>query len=557
MAIIGFLFSLSGAVFLLLFGVRMVRTGIERSYGASFQRFMTGQTSYARASMLGVGLAVLMQSSAAVALLTSVFAASGALAFPIAVAIVLGGDLGSALLIRVLSLDLAWLVPVLLTVGGYLFVKTEAKRWRQAGRVIMGLAFILISLQLLREAMDPIRDSDFLPSISDYLSKDMVTAFIFGGVLAFVMHSSVAAILMCVALVQIGVLPFSAGLSLILGANLGSALIPLWLTKDMNADARRVPVANLLLRGSCAVLVLWPAQIVFEAYFPAHSEPAGWLILFHITFNASLVAISFLFVRPVERFLVWFIPSDVPEAGLADAPLRTQTALDPGRVTTPAQAQADLKRELLHMSETVELMFAPIPTLYETPEQPAIRRFRALNRDLNDHMVQIRDFVAAIPMDDFNKQDAKAMRALMEYALRLKTAGDVIALKIYRLANDIRTQDLIFSGEGWVELMDMHQAILANLKLASNVLISDDLESARILSLEKTEIKRVEYRSRMRHLKRLQNGNAKSYKSSDVHLETLRAFREINGHIAAVAYPVLYQHGQLLETRLVTQMRED
>ena len=99
----------------------------------------------------------------------------------------------------------------------------------------------------------------------------------------------------------------------------------------------------------------------------------------------------------------------------------------------------------------------------------------------------------------------------------------------------------------------MHQAILANIKLASNVLISDDLESARLLSLEKTEIKRVEYRSRKRHLKRLQNGSLESYNSSDVHLETLRAFREINGHIAAVAYPVLYQHGQLLETRLVNQ----
>ena len=557
MAIIGFLFSLSGAVFLLLFGVRMVRTGIERSYGASFQRFMTGQTSYARASMLGVGLAVLMQSSAAVALLTSGFAASGALAFPIAVAIVLGGDLGSALLIRVLSLDLAWLVPVLLTVGGYLFVKTEAKRWRQAGRVIMGLAFILISLQLLREAMDPIRDSDFLPSISNYLSKDMVTAFIFGGVLAFVMHSSVAAILMCVALVQIDVMPFSAGLSLVLGANLGSALIPLWLTKDMNTAARRVPVANVLLRGTCAALALWPAQLGFATYFQAETNPADWLILFHITFNAALVIISLPLLGPLEQFLVWLVPSEHPEAGVDDTRLRAPSALDPERITTSTQAQADLKKELLRMSETVELMFSPVLALYKSPKQPAIRKYRGLNRDLNGSLAQIRDFVAAIPTDDFGKQDAKAIRALMEYALRLKTAGDVVALKIYKLADDIRGGDLAFSSEGWAELMDMHQAILANLKLASNVLISDDLESARILSLEKTEIKRVEFRSRKRHLKRLQNGNAESYKSSDVHLETLRAFREINGHIAAVAYPVLYQHGQLLETRLVTQMHED
>jgi phosphate:Na+ symporter len=100
----------------------------------------------------------------------------------------------------------------------------------------------------------------------------------------------------------------------------------------------------------------------------------------------------------------------------------------------------------------------------------------------------------------------------------------------------------------------MHEAIMANLRLASNVLISDDLESARLLNLEKTEVKRMERDSRKRHLKRLQRGVADSFESSDIHLETLRALREFNSHIAAVSYPVLYRNGQLLETRLIEDM---
>ena len=98
MAIVSFLISLAGATMLLLYAVRMVRTGIERSYGASFQRVMTGQRSYAQASMVGLTMAVVLQSSAAVALLTSGFAAGGMLAFPTGLAMVLGGDLGSALI---------------------------------------------------------------------------------------------------------------------------------------------------------------------------------------------------------------------------------------------------------------------------------------------------------------------------------------------------------------------------------------------------------------------------------------------------------------------------
>ncbi|KIC32150.1 Na/Pi symporter, partial [Leisingera sp. ANG-M7] len=122
MAILTFLISLAGATMLLLYAVRMVRTGIERSYGASFQRLLTARQSHLQAGLMGLVLAIVLQSSAAVALLTSGFAASGYLAFPTGLAIVLGGDLGSALIIQILSFKLDWLVPVLLAAGGYLFV---------------------------------------------------------------------------------------------------------------------------------------------------------------------------------------------------------------------------------------------------------------------------------------------------------------------------------------------------------------------------------------------------------------------------------------------------
>ncbi len=212
MAILNFLINLAGATMLLLFAVRMVRTGIERSFGAKFQRWLTERTNLAGSGATGVMLALILQSSAAVSLLTTGLVGAGYLAFPAGLAVVLGGDLGSALVIQVLSFRLEWLVPLLLAVGGFLFVKTEGRRWRQAGRILMGVAFILISLQLLRQTMEPIKDSAFLPAIADYLARDFITAFLVGAALAFVMHSSVAAILMCVALVHIDAIPFAAGL---------------------------------------------------------------------------------------------------------------------------------------------------------------------------------------------------------------------------------------------------------------------------------------------------------------------------------------------------------
>ncbi len=553
MAIVSFLISLAGATMLLLYAVRMVRTGIERSYGASFQRVMTGQRSYAQASIVGLTMAVVLQSSAAVALLTSGFAAGGMLAFPTGLAMVLGGDLGSALIIQVLSFKLDWLVPMLLAIGGYLFVKTEAKKSRQLGRILMGIAFILISLRFLREAMDPIRDSAFLPAIAEYLARDYITAFLVGGALAFVMHSSVAAILMCVTLVQIGAIPFAAGLSLVLGANFGSAFIPVWLTRGMPMSARRIPFANLALRGSWSIVSLFAANLALRAGVLGDLQGGQMLVNAHLLFNASLLVLALPFCgmlrAPFERLL----PD--PKTTVSSAqPGQPISALDLDTMARPNQALSSLKRELLRMSDMVGAMFRPALEMYRSGDKEQIRVIRDMDTDVNECLSGIRQFVAAIPADAFGKENAKIARDLMEYAIRLETAGDVAAKRLTELADVMRKKGASFSKEGWSELIEMHESILANLKLASNVLISDDLESARLLSLEKTEIKRAERDSRKRHLKRLQHGSAESFETSDIHLETLRAFREFNSHIAAVAYPILYRNGQLLETRLIEEM---
>ncbi|OIQ43999.1 MAG: Na/Pi cotransporter [Roseobacter sp. MedPE-SW] len=556
MAILTFLISLAGATMFLLFAVRMVRTGIERSYGASFQRLLTGTGSQLQASGVGVGLALILQSSAAVTLLVTGFASGGYLAFPTGLAIVLGGDLGSALIIQILSFDLDWLVPVLLALGGYLFVKTEGKKTRQAGRILMGVAFILISLRFLREAMDPIRDSAFLPAVAGYLARDYITAFLVGAGLAFVMHSSVAAILMCVTLVQIGAIPFEAGLSLVLGANFGSGFIPVWLSRGMSQNARRIPYANLGLRGSWALVCLlavnsglgtaWLAGVLGGA------DEGQMLVYVHLAFNGSLLVLALPLCSRIEPLMRALISE--PAAAETSLSGRPVSALEPGVYGPPVQVLANLKRELLRMSELVETMFRPLADLYQTGDAAQIKSLQALDPEVDSCLSAIRAYVADIPSESFAEGELKQAREMVEYAIRLETAGDVAARRLAVLAARLNKKNLRFSSEGWTEILHMHEAIMANLRLASNVLISDDLESARLLNLEKTELKRMESDSRKRHLKRLQNNKRHSFDTSDIHLETLRALREFNSHVAAVSYPLLYKNGQLLETRLIEDL---
>ncbi|MEK9558794.1 MAG: Na/Pi symporter, partial [Alphaproteobacteria bacterium] len=183
MSIVQFLLELAGATILLLFSVRMVRTGVERAFGASFRRIMTRSKARVRAALAGVLLATIMQSSVAVAMLVAGFISAGALSFEIGLPALLGADLGSALVIQFLSMEIGWLSPLLLVTGGLLFLRSETVLLRQVGRALIGVALILIALDLIRGTVAPLRESDFLPQLSTILERDFLTAFLAGAIL--------------------------------------------------------------------------------------------------------------------------------------------------------------------------------------------------------------------------------------------------------------------------------------------------------------------------------------------------------------------------------------
>ncbi|WP_371229851.1 Na/Pi cotransporter family protein [Roseovarius sp. 2305UL8-3] len=555
MAILSFLVQLFGATMLLLYSVRMVRTGIERAFGSGFRRVVTQKSNSLVSAASGLGLALVLQSSAAVALLVAGFAGAAELSFPVGLAVILGADLGSALLIQILSFPLDWLVPLLLGIGGFAFVKSERRGAKQAGRIILGIAFILISLRFLRETMDPIRDSSFLPAIAGFLARDFIAAFLVGAALAFVMHSSVAVILMCVTLVAIETVPVEAGVSLVLGANLGSGLIPVWLSRGMSPAARRPPLANMTLRGLWAFATLLFVNHVPVIPYLAVSSAGQTLVNVHLAFNLTLLVLALPFVEQLERVFTGLLPD------IAEKPAKQEeehrSALDEGVLDTPALALASLRREVLRMLHLCEGMLKPVMDVYRSGDKQHARSIIREDQNLNDALDGVRKFVANMPQDSMTDEQSELSRELVEYAIAIESAGDIVVKRLVPRAMQKSKEQVKFSKEGFGELCRLHEQVLSNVSLAANVLISDDLESARLLLEEKTECAVNERTSREKHLGRLQSGAQISFESSNIHLETLRALKDLNSQIAAVAYPILLRGGQLLETRLIESIDID
>jgi len=552
MIVLSFLFQVFGATMLLLFAVRMVRTGIERAFDSSFRSLLTSSSHPAKLAPVGVLLAIVLQSSAAVTLLAAGFVGTGVLGFVPGLVIVLGGDLGSALIIQFFALKLDWLAPVLLTVGGVFFLKTERRSLRQAGRIILGVALILLSLQLLREVIEPIRDSDFLPAVSVYLERDILTAFIAGAALAFVMHSSVAAILMFVTIVAIGALPVAVGASLVMGANLGSAVIPIWLSRGMVPEARRIPWANLVIRGSAAFCTL----------FLLHSFPlleylhilgeAQSLVILHILFNAALL-MAIPCIGILEIPIAACVPSAIPSSDQQN--LLHRSVLPDAATGPPTQALANMRREVLRMATVVGEMFNPVMDLYTSHQPDRAQSITEQDKVVNAALDGVRCYSADMQRDQMDRTQRKELRALVDYAIALEVAGDIVVKRLLPLTEEMHCNGLHFSTQGLGELRGIHERVAANLTIAANVLISSEMEVARQLQEEKVKIGRLERRSRKKHLKRLSENDADSFASSDIHLETAYLLKEFNSLIVTVAHPILMREGQLLESRLIREKK--
>ena len=550
MSVLAFFLNLAGATMLLLFAVRMVQTGFERAMGPSFKRMMTDTSrNRVQTSFIGMLLAIVLQSSTATALLATGFAVGGFLTIGNGIAIVLGADLGSALVIQILSFELDWLVPFLLAIGGWLFLKVDRRSLRQTGRILLGIGFILISLQMIGAASEPIRESDMLPAMAGYLGTEYITAFLIGAALAFIMHSSVAAILLFVTLVILGVLPVDAGVSLVLGANLGGAGLPMWLSRGMDQTARRIPMGNLLIRGTASIIALFlvnltPILSIFDSF-----GPGQYLINVHLSFNLALLLIGLPFTNYMEKPLAMLMPEAKPETHIDI--YKPMSALDRNVLKAPNIALSCVKREVLRMGQIVELMVYPVMDLYQNFDKNRMEKVRKMDHEVNSAFSDIRRYVAELQRGDLTEEEAKNARELTEFSINLENAGDIVAKRLLVLAESKSVKNMEFSSQGWKELVTVHERLICNIKLAFNVLISDDLEAARTLIEEKTEMANMERKSRNLHLKRLREGEEISFESSNIHLETLRNLKELNSLFASVAYPILYKSGQLLQTRLV------
>lgn len=538
--------NLAGAIALLLWSVRLVRTGIERGFSGPL-RTGVRRASQKKSTAAGSGLvaAIAMQSSTAVAMLVAGFVSAGTLPMASSLAVVLGADLGSSIAARILLTPIAALVPVLLVVGVGLFLKGSSRRVKQSGRIVIGIALVLTSLTMIRTATAPLQESQVTELIFSYLSTDLLTSFLIGALLAWAMHSSVATVLTVVAMASEGFLQAPVAASIVLGANLGGATIPVLLTLSATQSAKRVMLANLLIRGGGALLALLAVLQWKDDLGLLGASAAIQAINLHLVFNFVVLVLGLGLIGPALRVATSVLPD------VASAKPRRISALDP-MMTDPDRALACAAREVLVMAEQVHGMLTPVLGLFRDWDEDTFRSIRISEDEVDRMHFEVKLYIARLQEGVLSNAQASRVMDLATISNHLEDAGDQVSTNLIDSAQRLHADGLAFSDEGWSDLCEFHDQVLSNVQLGLNVLMTGDAEAAIQLVEEKDRIREAEQRLQAHHLERLRKGNAASVETSNIHQETIRALKQVNTDFTYTAYPIVEATGALLSSRLAT-----
>ncbi|ASU39502.1 hypothetical protein hmeg3_15210 [Herbaspirillum sp. meg3] len=541
------LLNLLSALALLVWGTHIVRTDVLRVYGAQLRRVLS--TSIKRRSLAflaGVGVTSLVQSSNATAVIVCSFVAQGLVSLTPALTIMLGADVGTALMTGVLSFDLSWISPLLIFGGVVVYLSRRHTSIGRMARAVIGLGLILLALEMITAATRPMIQGAGIKVLFSTLTGDIILDALIGAVFAMLTYSSLAAVLLAATLATSGIISLKVALCLVIGANLGSGILALLTAASQNVAGRRVALGSMLFRLSGAIVVL-PFINYLEVWISLLTKDLRFgVVAFHVIYNTVRCGLLLPLVDPMARLCTRLLP----ELHKDDDATIAARHLDPAAIDTPSLALANASREVLRIGDLIEKMLLSLLPVIRNNDQLRAQQIRKLDDDVDKLYTAVKMYLARVSREELNDKEVRRWTDIVTLTINLEQAGDIIERIVKGIESKKIAPQRTFSDAGMTEVCEMHTRLVASLQLGLSVFLDGDLKSAQKLLAEKEAFRDLERAYSKTHLIRLAGETQQSIETSSLHLDLISDMRRMHSLFCSTAYAVLDEAGMLRKSRM-------
>ncbi len=505
------LFTLLGGLGLFLYGMDMMGKGLESAAGNRLKTILEKLTSNRLMGVLvGTLVTCVIQSSSATTVMVVGFVNAGLMNLSQAFGVILGANIGTTITAQIIAFDLSQWAPLFIIIGVVPLLFSKKQSIQSYFTIVAGFGILFFGMNTMSTSMEPLRDSQwFLSFISSF--ENPIMGVLVGVIFTAIIQSSSASIGILQALAASGVIGVSAGhsagLYLVLGANIGTCITAVLASTNGNTMAKRAAVihvmANIIGTIWFGLLIAFvPIPEVVASWSP--NDPARIIANFHTIFNV----VNTILLLPFGGLVIKFINKIIKQNKNSDEDDNRLLYLDDRIVDTPTMASISIHQELGHLADkTYRNLERALESFSKQSEDMAEKVFSE-EKSINYIASEIVRFLVKLQaMTEISDTERLEIFRVHEVVSNIERIGDH-AENIAEYTLDCKMNDSKFSKDALDDLWDIAEHAKQAYSAAIKVIKGEghEEEERRLCWENEDMVDKLRDEMKEKHIRRLAKG---------------------------------------------------
>jgi len=541
--------GLLGGLSLFLYGMDRMSDALKIVAGEKMKDVLGMLSNNRLIGMItGAIVTAVIQSSSVTTVMLVGFVSAGLMSLSQTVGVILGADIGTTITAQIVAFKVTKYALLLLAVGFGMLFFSNREKIQQYGYMILGLGMIFFGMGVMKDAMEPLRTYqpfiDLMANMSNPILGILVAA-----IFTAMVQSSSASMGVVIVLAMQGLITLEAGISLALGANIGTCVTAGLASLGKPREAVRVAVCHVLFK-IFGVLILLPLIgpfakfVVFISPSPAEgltSMQAAASVLprqvanAHTLFNIGIGILFLPLVTYFARLVFWLVP---------DKPLPEVVEIQPKYLSdmllqTPSLALDAARHEIKRMGKRVDLMNGAMMPAVLTGKKHALQAVREMDEEVDVLYKHVVNYLAEVSKLQLNEYQTQKMIKLMGAVNDLEQIGDVIEVSLVDLGEKRIKKGFEISVATQKVINTVHVVVADALKAAVRAVVEEDKDYATRVIAMKSDLNRLVEQANLHQAKRLVSEDSGKFEAYSVEVDIIEKLKRIYYYASRMAKTVL------------------
>lgn len=453
LSIISIIFNFVGALALLLWGMDLLSSGIQKGAGNKLQKLLS-VVSGNRVTAVFTGLLVtgIIQSSSATTVMVVSFVNAQILSLTQAIGIIFGANIGTTVTAWIVSFlgfsfsVSAFAIPL---IGIGFFLKSLKKsKIKNFSDLFLGFGMLFLGLDLLGDTLSLNPESvSFINSITDWGFLGIIVGVLIGAVLTGLIHSSSAFTAIILTMAAAGSINWKLSAALVLGSNIGTTIDAVLSSIGASTNAKRAAAVHVGF-NICGTII---AIICFNHFLSLvdlivpgtpESNITNHIAMLHTVFNICATLIFLPFVNQIAMLVSKLIKEPKSQV---EKKYKLPLIITQNRYTIDSYI-LQIEKEIALMSAKTMTMLDEIYTALKGFDLNSIENIYSQVLEQEDYIDQMNEAISdflmnCYQMNDVSEQNKAKISKLIQITAEIEDLSDECASIIHVLQKYILTSD--------------------------------------------------------------------------------------------------------------------